>query len=368
MRVLMVNRHFHPFLGGVEFHILNLSRQLVARGCAVTVACRATPGRPAREEFRGLTVRRLGRVAELDALVREGFDVVHAHMPRNLFALAGLAFAKRNGIPTVFTPHCFYPSRRVVPATLKALADRTVTPLTFRLSDVTISLTENDRRDACRRGLATDRSVVFPNCVSTAELAAVPRVDFAAEHGVGGPFLLHVGRFDPVKHVEFLVAAHRHLPELTLVLIGPDGGTLAATRALVGGAGLGDRVRVIERASFADLCGAYAQASALVMASAYEGLPTVILEALFFGAPVIAPAVGGIPHVLTDRRLGVLYPHLDETAYVAAARAVGDGRADAHGDFRRRHVEGSYSWERVADGILDVYRRLMARSPRRAAA
>lgn len=360
MHVLMVNRYFYPYLGGVEFHILNLTQELLRLGCQVTVACRRRPGESASETFRGICVRRARTLRDLASVLDDSVDVVHVHMPRNAFAFAGLYLARRRGIPTVFTPHCFYPSDAPIKAGLKALIDSSATPMMFRMSDATINLTEQDRRDATSRGLAISRSLIIPNSVRLRELASVNAVDFRERATLPPAFLLHVGRFDAIKHIDFLIRAHRRLAPLGLALIGQDRGTLASARRLVDTLGLTRSVRLLERATFAELCGAYQQASALVMASEYEGLPTVILESMYFGTPVVAAGVGGIPYVVTDGSIGRVYPWGDEDAYVRAVQQVLEaGATDAH---RSRDVVAErYSWEANAPKVLALYRTLVER-------
>ena len=356
MRVMMVNRHFYPFLGGVEFHILNLAQELLRLGCDVTVACLGEPTQAKIDEFRGIRIRRVRTPWDLGAIEQERPDVIHVHMPRNAIAFAGLLEARRQGIATVFTPHCFYPSRATAKAALKWLCDASFTPVMFRLADLTINLTANDQRDSIARGLPLAKSVIIPNSIRASELDSVRHpLDFRSKYGIDGEFLLHVGRFDPVKQIDFLVRCQHDLPsELKLVLIGQDGGTLGEIRRLIRELSLDRHVIVIERASFPELCAAYAEAAALVMASEYEGLPTVILEALYFGCPVVASRVGGIPHVLKQPWLGGQYEFLDREAYVHAVRSALDQRDERRMD-RRAWVKQNYSWEENAPVVLRAY-------------
>ena len=363
LRVLMVNQFFYPFLGGAEFHIQHLGVELTRLGCAVTVAYGPAPGatrseRPLPARFRGLRLRPLASPRGLGAVMDEGFDIVHAHMPRNAWTLAGLSAARRRGIPTVLTPFAFYPSSDLLWRTLKAAYDATLLRYTLHLTDRMINLTECDRADAVARGLAPDKARVIPTAVPTAELAHVPPVDFRAKYDIPWEFLLFVGRFDRVKHVEFLVRAHAHLAAVGLVLIGSDNGTLAAVRALVAELGLEDRVRIVERASLGDLCGAYRQARALVLASEYEGFGIVMLEAWYFGCPVVASRVGGVPYVVRDPAPGLTYAFGREDEYVAAVRATLARGRDAEG-VGRRLVEREYAWDVNARRTLDVYRELV---------
>ena len=315
---------------------------------------------PKREVFRGLQVRRIAGLRELRTLISEGFDVVHAHMPRRVLTLSALFAAKQRGLPTVLTPHCFYPSRKWFWRGLKAVYDATLLRYTFGLADRVINLTEQDRDDAVARGLRVGKSCVIPNSVRVSDLASVGGADFRAQYDLPWEFLLFIGRFDWVKNVEFLVHAQRHLPRtLGLVLIGQDGGRLGSVRRLIYELGVSDRVRIIERAQFRDLCGAYQQARALVLASLYEGLPTVILEAMYFGCPVVASRTGGVPYVLREEAPGLTYPLGDEGAYIRAVNETLFAGRDVE-KRGRKLVEREYAWEVNAAGVLSLYQELHA--------
>ncbi len=56
------------------------------------------------------------------------------------------------------------------------------------------------------------------------------------------------------------------------------------------------------------------KATALVLSSRYEGLPSVIIEALALGKPVVATACGGPVEILSDGREGILVPPEDVDA------------------------------------------------------
>jgi len=74
-----------------------------------------------------------------------------------------------------------------------------------------------------------------------------------------------------------------------------------------------------------------------------EGLPTVIMEAMAIGVPVVATRHAGIPEIVSDRVTGMLAPEADPKALAAAILAVktepdlaGRLRGEAYADVRAR--------------------------------
>ena len=55
-----------------------------------------------------------------------------------------------------------------------------------------------------------------------------------------------------------------------------------------------------------------------------DGLPTVVLEGLALGTPVVATPVTGIPEAVVDGRTGLLVPEGDVAALAAALGALID--------------------------------------------
>lgn len=80
--------------------------------------------------------------------------------------------------------------------------------------------------------------------------------------------------------------------------------------------GLGDRVQLLGyRTDVKDLLQA---ADVFILASAFEGLPVSIMEAMAAGLPVVATAVGGVPEAVSDRVTGLLVSPRDSTAFASA--------------------------------------------------
>ena len=161
-----------------------------------------------------------------------------------------------------------------------------------------------------------------------------------------GHVFLFVGRLSVEKRVDRIIQAVRSsgIPDARLTIAGTGPELSRLVRAATGAA-----VEFLGEVPHDTLPALYQTADALVLASEYEGLPTVALEALANGCPVVAPAGCGLEAVVTDGR-GILVPSLD--AFPQALREVVKLRDSG----QRITLPQEYTWSRVGGAILAVYR------------
>ncbi|MBC7791526.1 MAG: glycosyltransferase [Anaerolineae bacterium] len=140
------------------------------------------------------------------------------------------------------------------------------------------------------------------------------------------PFvILTVGRLHAVKNQEFLLEACRLLADDGLEFVcrivgaGPTEKSLAAKIERLQ---LGNRVTLAGNMPSADVAREYERADLFVLTSRSEGLPIVLIEAMSHGVPVLAPAITGIPELVTDGLTGALYTPNDLDDLVARIRAA----------------------------------------------
>jgi colanic acid/amylovoran biosynthesis glycosyltransferase len=90
----------------------------------------------------------------------------------------------------------------------------------------------------------------------------------------------------------------------------------------VADAGLEEHVRLVERAPSAEVARRLQGSHAFLLPSLDEGLPTVALEAMSSGVPVVATDCGGVSEAVTDGVEGFVVPPRDPEALAAALMRV----------------------------------------------
>lgn len=101
-------------------------------------------------------------------------------------------------------------------------------------------------------------------------------------------------------------------------------------------------------------------ANALLLASHWEGLPNVVLEAQAAGLPVVATAVDGTQELIQDRLTGRLAPPGDTTAMATALGEILLNNEEASELARnaRRQVSEHYRWNDCVEQFDQVLRSL----------
>jgi glycogen synthase len=390
VRVLLLSREYPPHVyGGAGVVVDHLSRAL-ARHAAVEVRCfgdQAVAGPPLRVRGYAPWERLAGgpEVAYAPALealsvglamARDpvAADVVHTHTW--YVGLGGMLTQAIHDLPLVVTLHSLEPLRPWKADQLgtgyavSTWAER----LAVERAERVIAVSAQMRADILSHfQVAPERVVVIHNGVDADAFRRTEAREVLARHQVREPYVLFVGRISEQKGIFQLLEAARALPdEVSLVLCAssPDTPELAARlQAAVAGR---PRVQWINAMlPVSEVVQLYSHAAVFACPSIYEPFGLINLEAMACGTPVVASRVGGIPEVVVDGETGWLVPPGDPAALAEALRVslADPTRARRMGEAGRRRVEAHFSWDRIAEHTLAVYRdAIAAKAAARAAA
>jgi teichuronic acid biosynthesis glycosyltransferase TuaC len=236
------------------------------------------------------------------------FDVIDAHFvyPEGLAAvLAGLVFR----VPVTVTLRGMLPL--LVPFRLRRPQLRFV----LRRAARVIAVSESLKRDAVALGIPAERVRVIENGIDPGLFHPIDRTEARRSLGLPkyGPLLVSVGTLAPRKGFHLVMEAMAKLkktwPTLRFAIVGGDGAEGAMgneLRQLAQKLGIEDRVVFAGPRKRGELASWYAAADLFVLATAHEGCPNVVLEALACGTPVVATPVGSIPELLDSPEVGLI--------------------------------------------------------------
>ncbi|MFO7459353.1 MAG: glycosyltransferase [Desulfatiglandales bacterium] len=218
--------------------------------------------------------------------------------------------------------------------------------------------------------------VVIPPGVDVSHFYPIPSDEAKSYIGLKPEdrMILFVGRIEPLKGVDTLIRAMACLDlndasrPVHLAIIGGDPSAspeqmtveMAYLQKLCDDLGLDQSVVFLGKRDQDKLPYYYSAAEVLVMPSHYESFGMVALEAMACGTPVIASEVGGLAYLVRDGETGFTIPDQEpEKLCEKLSWLLND--MILHETMSRRAVEyaQAYAWEKIANQIMDVYKKLL---------
>jgi phosphatidylinositol alpha-mannosyltransferase len=374
MNIAFVSPYDFAYPGGVNNHIENLAREFQRRGHHVTIV--APSSKPAAQvnapNFypigRPVPIRTAGSVARITFSVwryskvkaffrNHQFDIVHVHEP--LVPMLGCFAVLCANSVNVATFHqyrersFFYP---LAHTPIRAALDRR---LHGRIA------VSKPAAQFIGQWFPGDYRII-PNGIDLDHFQRT--MEPFPQFMDGRPNILFVGRSEKRKGLKYLVAAFGRLkwqmPDARLIVVGP-GNPDPDTLRVIGERAIQDVV-FTGGVSYRELPRYYRSAHVFCAPSTGgESFGIVLLEAMAAGAPVVASDIAGYATVVTHNQNGLLVKPKDE-----ASITEGLLTALAQPELRRRLSESGrafvhqFTWERVADQVLDYYEELLtARAP-----
>ncbi|WAH57619.1 glycosyltransferase [Pseudomonas silvicola] len=347
VKVLQVSKEFEPLSSGVARHIQGLALALRGQGEVRLAVLAPTVDR--RDPPCPLTQ---GGYASLWRAVGDS-DVVHVHGARTPFTAVAAMLARLRGVAVVYTPHCYYDTGTWWRRGLKRLWDLTVERWLVRAAGAVVLLHQGWVVDLARRGLHPGRVLIVPNCIDEHREAFSAPVERLA----GSPALLSVGRLDPVKRLDDVILALGTdvLAGAQLHVVG-RGDDRLRLEALAEARGLAARVHFHGWQDDLATARMMAGCDAMVLASEREGMPTVVLEALLAGVPILCSDIEGCRAITDAVGWPALFP-LAEPEALARCAAAYAGRPVP--EAVRDAVRDGFTWSRRAAALAQVYGALL---------
>jgi glycosyltransferase involved in cell wall biosynthesis len=365
MKVALVCDWYHPRVGGIELHLQDLARRLVAGGHDV-VAITPTPG-PDRVD--GVRVIRIdapraphfgfvydagGIRAIGEAIAAERVDVAHCHVSIiSPAALGGALEAERRRVPVLLTFHSLVPQTRALArATRLALG---VGTWRARFSAVSERVAAGVGPIAGTQSLA-----ILPNGIDVDfwRIDPSPRPAAPIE-------LLSVMRLNakkrPLALARIIGRANAMLDQnerVRLRVVGDGPQRLRLERAIAR-QGLGEQIELLGQRTREEIRDLMRECDVFLLPTIRESFGLAALEARCAGLPVVAMASSGVSEIVRHEQEGLLGRSDAELAAHVATLARDAARRYAIAE-NNRATRPPYDWSRLLDAHVALYREAIA--------
>jgi len=362
MKFVIVNHGIFPYLlGGMERHTANLASHLVKLGVEVEVIIPELERHDPNVKFPFKLVELPWPAASRWLRANYGFSQhVRDYLKKNdydfLYAQGFNAWAVlENGSrgasakPSLYNPHGLEMFKTVgMWQTLKHFPLRRAARIQAAGANRIVSLGGHLTNQIHRFFNASEQQIVIlPNAVDLDYIDEISSYEGERETGQ----FVFIGRLQANKGVQYLCQAFQKFPKQKLVIVG-SGPLEKQLRAQYES----NHIKFLGNLDDADLFDLYCRSDALAFPSLYEGMPTVILEAMACRLPIIATDIGAVKTMVKSDNGFIIRPGkvADIVDALNKYLALGDADKQAMREASRKRVSKEFTWPLIADRTLQA--------------
>lgn len=219
----------------------------------------------------------------------------------------------------------------------------------YYLDNVSIfaCLTQFQRDRLLQIGIPADRLVIIPNMARIPDKAALTS---------NSKYVGFCGRLSPEKGISVLMEAARLCPDIPFVAAGRYEKTSGLT------ANVPDNFKLLGHCDSESLASFYSQARFIALPSVcFEGFPTVLVDTMFTGKPVVCSNIGGLPEIVDDGFTGLLVQPGNAEDLAKKIRYLWEQPAlcKKMGNAGRQKAVREYSQEKYYERLMGVYQKAL---------
>jgi glycosyltransferase involved in cell wall biosynthesis len=378
--ILHVIEDLKPESGGPTTVVVELAREQARAGHRVIVVCSRGPAQAEQRTQLAETFARAQielvildqtaagstRGAIVSILRDRRPDVTHLHGVWGTVIRWGSAEARASGFKYVISTHGMLHPDVLKQGRLKKYVYLTLyRHILASCSDV-LALNEEERASIVARFKRP--ASVLANGIRTDLYDMATPSRFLDEHPeIQGSFTLFVGRLHPIKGIDLLIRSYAKARgqglRSTLVVAGPDAGSLGELQALAKELGVAEQVRFLGPIYGDAKISAFAACSMFVHRPRFEGFGLTVVEALAAGKPVVTTDRCRLDGASEAGAL-IMTPDDDEAFAKAmlsierdpamAARLAEQGRA---------WIRSGFDWRSIREQADRIYDRVCSQGP-----
>ncbi len=354
---------------GIGNYVYGISKKLIEKGHKVTVITRGSWNKTQREVIDGIEVIKVRFIPvypfyvhlhgifvnNIFRLLESKIDIIHVHTPLSPFIKTSLPL-----LTTIHTPMLTDTGSIEVNnlrSMIEKLMGRFVSyPIELKLlkrADMITTVANSVALELREYNINPDEVTVIGNGVDEKRFSPI-------KNKADDKYILYTGRLAYRKGLFDLIECGKYVctkyADVNFIIVG-DGMLRDKLQIKVKNLGLEKRFIFKGHVPKNELINLYQNATLHVIPSHYEGLPTVLLEAMSCGLPVIATAVSGNLDVIENGENGLLIPPKSPKEMANAISILLEDSSWRHdlGKAARKTIEKKFTWDIVSDRILQCY-------------
>jgi glycosyltransferase involved in cell wall biosynthesis len=294
------------------------------------------------------------------------FDIINVHNEHGFVTFVSCLLNLYVKKPIVLTCHGQLIFGNVLKDSFEKIYNMTIGKLLFKMVDTIIANSEGDKEYIISLGIDPSKIIVLSNAINMEHMDKVYKreidaIKISQVKNKDKDIILFVGQVIKRKGIDYLLRSFSEVKKINsnafLYIIG-DGYYRKDAELFAKKLNVGEHVSFFGRVSESKLIASYNSSSIFVLPSLSEVCPTVILEAMYSGLPVITTDIPGINDHF--RHFAEIVPARNDKELAKAIIKLLNDKNLRHdmGKKGKDLVKEKYTWDVVSKLYLDVYSKI----------
>jgi glycosyltransferase involved in cell wall biosynthesis len=355
---------------------MGLARALAEQGCLVHIFSSALP------TCQGRTINiapgiALHEVSVIELPGRQGFfrgnwaaalfavrpDIIQVHEYNQLMSILVTRWARRMRIPVILCQGVYRDYRGIISRSCQVINDK---PLRWLLSKgIHACIAKTGAAEDYLHQKGFENIYKCPVGLNASSLTAPSKEDsqeYLSQLGIppDSSILLYVGVLEQRRNIHLLldivISIRRNGEKVALIIVG-DGPLAPSIRKRVQTEQIQDIVHLLGKLPQNQVTSLYREADVFLLASSYEIYGMVLLEAGYFGLPVVSSDTAGAREIIAHNESGIILNSLSLNRWVEAVNTLlknHEMRAEM-GKAASKRIRSHFLWDKAVVKYLSVY-------------
>lgn len=290
------------------------------------------------------------------------YDIIHMHNFRTYQNITAHRYAKKYNIPYILQAHGSA-TRVIEKKGLKYIYDVFYGNKLLKDASSVVAVSNVEIGQYLKMNVSPEKVIIIPNGIDVNAFRKLPpEGTFREQFNISqNHIILFLGRLHRIKGLDFLIKSFSELiteiPDVILVLAGPDDGYESECRLLISKLNLSDKVIFPGYLNGTMKLSAYVDADVLVYPSIFEIFGLVPFEAILCGTPVIVTDDCGCGELIRESKSGYLVEYGDVDSLKEKMRTIlenpqKDTEFVGNG---KKFIYDNLSWEKIVKKMEENY-------------
>jgi glycosyltransferase involved in cell wall biosynthesis len=357
---------------GIGNYIYGLSTKFIKKGHKVTIITRGSIAKTKKENIEGINIIKAPFIPiypfyihlhgvfvnKIIKSMESKFDILHIHSPLTPIIKTSIPIIATIHTPMLTDTRTRFNEARDIHSRIEKFMGRYVSyyieKALIERAEIITTVANSVVNELREYGINTNNIKVLGNGVDEKLFSPSKKKN-------KDKYILYTGRLDYRKGLFDLIESSKYIlktnKDISFVIIG-KGALKNKLQKKVEKIGIQKNFKFLGFVNQEKLIELYQNATLYVLPSHYEGLPTVLLEAMSCGLPVVATSVSGNLDVIKSGKNGILVPPKSPLKLAnAVLKLLDDEETKINlGKNARRTIEDNYTWNIITDNYLKYYK------------